>query len=805
MRGSWLLIAVLVGCGDDGPSGPGTLVADPEVVTGCAPGVGGGLTRAKVVECTDELARGRLASGRIGDLVIENELMRVIIRGPGEGYYLQGSSGGGIVDVMSANGEDLVKEIQPSVELAVGAFDEIVITEAGNDAPAEIVVRGPASSLDLISAVLDREPPPLIIEHRYRLAAGSPHLELETRVFAQPGAGEVDTPTLYEAVFLGGRTTAYTTRGVIGASGTTTSYALVYPPGSSDPQLVDIGGIRLVVGPSLDLGVPQRRFLVVGDGSLASVTGPAWELHGDELGTIRGTSAPNVDIEIRQGSTLVTIARTTASGAFSAVVPVGAYTLRATGLGRAPGIDATATVLEDVDTTVAVQAGGTGTLEIRVHDDANRELPARVKIEQAGQDTRIEWADASGRATLPIAPGTWSVSISRGLEYEAFVASSVVVADGQTVAIAATLEHVVDTSGWISLDTHLHSELSTDSTLPIEDRLRAVAGEGVEMPVSTDHDMIVDYAPVIATLGLGAFVGTMIGEEASSIIWGHTNSYPLTPDPSRAGGGAVTWLKKSPGEVFAALRGGNAQRIVQVNHPRDGTTSLFNAIDLDPVTLTARKDPTSLGLPAGTDLSDLRFDAMEINNGARAEDVEQVFGDWLAMVAAGHPACAMGSSDSHGATAFAGEARSFVYVGAGKDDPAIVDPAAIIAAIKARHVVIGSHAFVTAGIVTTAGTSLPGDTVNVTGLAQVTLHIKVQAASWQPLSKIRIYQGRTELRTINLDPQDALPVRFDADVTLPAPADDTFYVVRVDRAGPGDPVVTKNLPAITNPLFAHVD
>jgi hypothetical protein len=175
------------------------------------------------------------------------------------------------------------------------------------------------------------------------------------------------------------------------------------------------------------------------------------------------------------------------------------------------------------------------------------------------------------------------------------------------------------------------------------------------------------------------------------------------------------------------------------------------------------------------------------------------------MVAAGHPATAMGSSDSHAATSFAGEARSYVWVGTGKDDPATIDPAAITAAIKARRVVIGSHAFVTAGIVTAAGTSLPGETANVTGLPQVTLRIKVQAASWQPLSKIRIYQGRTEIRTITLDAQDALPVRFDADVTLPAPADDTFYVVRVDRAGPGDPVVTKNLPALTNPLFAHVD
>jgi hypothetical protein len=545
---------------------------------------------------------------------------------------------------------------------------------------------------------------------------------------------------------------------------------------------------------------------VVGDGSISSVTDRAWALHGLTLGTITGTSAPHVDIEIRDASGApITVARTDASGAFSAQVPGGAYTLRATGLGRAPGPNATASIPEGGQATVAVTPGGAGTLAITVHDEAAAPIPARVMIEQANQDRRIEWVGASGTATLPIAPGTWRVSISRGLEYDAFVATTVVVADGQSVPITATLAHVVDTAGWISLDTHLHSELSTDSTFPIDDRLRAVAGEGVEVPVSSDHDIVVDYAPIIIQLGLADWLGSMIGEEASSLVWGHLNAFPLTPDPTRTGAGAVHWLGKTPTEVFAALRAGSATRIVQVNHPRYGTSSLFDAIDLDPATLTARKDPGSLGLPSTTDLSDLHFDAVEVANGLADQDFEQVFHDYLAMVAAGHPAAATGSSDSHGATAFSGESRTFVWVGLGADDPATVDPAAIIAGIRARHVVVASGAFVTAGIVTASGTSLPGDTVNVTGLAQVTLHVKLQAAAWQPLSKIRIFQGTTEIKTITLDPQDTATVRYDADVTLPPPAADTFYVVRVDRAGPGDPVVTKDLPAFTNPLFAHVD
>jgi hypothetical protein len=459
------------------------------------------------------------------------------------------------------------------------------------------------------------------------------------------------------------------------------------------------------------------------------------------------------------------------------------------------------TVVANMTATASPPAGAGGWLAISVRDDdLGTPLPARVVISQGG-DRRIDWVGASGDATFPIVPGGVDVSVSRGLEYTAFSASQLAVADGQTVAVPVRLAHVVDTAGWISLDTHLHSELSTDSTFPIDDRLRAVAGEGVEVPVSSDHDFVVDYTPIIRELGLDAWLGTMQGEELSSLGWGHINAWPLVVDPSRAGGGAPRWLGHAPGEMFAALRGDDARRIVQVNHPRYGTNSLFDAIDLDPSTLTARRDPAYLGLPPTADLSDLSFDAVEVANGLASDDFEQVFGDWLAMVAAGHPAAATGSSDSHGASRYAGEARTFVWVGIGADDPRAFDPIAIDDAIRARHVVVGTGAFVTAGI---AG-SLPGDTVDVTAGAQVALHVRVQAPPWQPLDRIRIFDsGARVVANIPLDHADTTTVRYDADVMLPAPTSDTFWVVRVDPAGPGEPVLHGPMPAFTNPVFVHV-
>src|SRR5205085_10122415 len=182
------------------------------------------------------------------------------VRGPGEGYYLHGSYGGGIVDAARIGGEDLVKEVEPVVDLTGGAFDELVITEAGDDGPAELVVRGPATALDLVTAAVNRPVPPIIVEHHYRLAAGATELELETHIFTQAGA-EVTGHEIYDALFMGGRAPAFLPgRGFtdgqgaadfVATGGTTTSYGLVYPADVSSLQIVSLGGIRIALGPNI--------------------------------------------------------------------------------------------------------------------------------------------------------------------------------------------------------------------------------------------------------------------------------------------------------------------------------------------------------------------------------------------------------------------------------------------------------------------------------------------------------------------------------------------------------------------------
>jgi len=797
-------VVLVTACGDDAPpSGPQKLTPDPDVETGCTQPITDDRARAKVIECAGELASGRLAAGRMGDFLLENDRVRVVIRGPGAGYYLHGGSGGGIIDAVRRTdtgwSEDLVKEILPAVDLTVGAFDELVITEAGDDGPAELVVRGPASQLELIAAAGTREVPDVIIEHHYRLAPGATELEMITRVFPKDG-GEDTSHDLYDAMFVGGRATSFVpgkgpalgqTQGdFVATSGTTTSYGLVY---GEDLTLIDLAGIRLVQGASVDAAGTTHYFLI-GDGSIASITAQGWAHREVETLSYDVRATPGVDILVTDAAQKqITVARPIGTNATIVVPAVGVYSMQALAVGAAPG-----DVIPLSNSAVA-ERGPSGTLAITVRDDtSSTPLPARVVIDDGTSD-RIVWTDATGTLEVPVAPGTLRVSISRGLEYDAFVASSVVVADGATVPVDARLERVVDTAGWIALDTHLHSELSTDSTFPVDDRIRAVAAEGIEVPVSTDHDMITDYNPIIHELGLDDWLGTLIGAEVSSLIWGHLNGFPFIPKPDRTGNGAPSWLARSPAEVFQAMHDTGNNAIVQINHPRDGSSSLFDALDLDPTTGIAHANPATLGLPSTTDLSDLSgADAVEVANASSQGDFETVFDDWMKLVKIGSKTCATGSSDSHGASRYAGEARTYVWVGAGNDNPATVDPEAIVAAIRARHVVVGTGAFVTANI----GAAIPGDTAQVTGTFQ--LHIKVMAAPWRPLARIRIYQGGQELQSITLDPLDTNPTRYDAMIALTAPTADTFYVIRVDGSGSGAPVNDDMMPSFTNPIFVDV-
>ena len=237
--------------------------------------------------------------------------------------------------------------------------------------------------------------------------------------------------------------------------------------------------------------------------------------------------------------------------------------------------------------------------------------------------------------------GEYLVYVSRGPEYDVDV-HRVKVAPGQRVQIGARLVRSVETPGYLSGDFHLHARGSIDSGLAYDRRVLSLAGEGVEVAVSTDHNYISDYAPYIRSGELQPFITSVVGLELTTFEAGHFNAFPLEYDVESANRGSFQWQDQPPGLIFEELRQRGslspAETIVQVNHPRDAILGYFEQHNVDPITSTVTlpfREPgatitDTIAVPTSpafyTEIDGVfestfswNFDAIEIFNGKRME------------------------------------------------------------------------------------------------------------------------------------------------------------------------------------------
>jgi len=813
---AWVCAWATAGCGGGAGDDEDTLREDPAVERGCrASAPAAGQTRAKYVECSEEIPRGRLASARLGDVVLESSRARFVIRQLGEGHFLLGSGGGQPIDATLTGGEDVLKELIPLFALNAGDYKQLVIVDAGGAGPAEVVVRGPMLRPPVLAATIGGRPIDGILEQHYILPPDASRLLIRT-VIRAGSTGKVPSGAVADVVFLGGDARVFLPGSgfehegagngeYLASQGLGVSYAMVYQPAMQvGVRVLDTGGILGVLGPDARTGHPVERWLVVGDGSVAALTDQARELIGGPSGVLAGNlgaAGAGVPVLISDAAMRpLTVARADASGAFRVSLPPGQVDVRVDSPDRAPGTGLAATISAGSTTMVAPALPPQGTLALTVLDSARATSPARLTLTGAAQRT-IYLGPSATPHQLALPPGGYHVAVSRGMEWS-LAEADVTITAGQTTTQELTLTRLLDTAGWVAADLHLHSEMSTDSTMPLPERIRSCAAEGLEYVVSTDHDFISNYDDLIDELGLP--LGAASGEELSSVVWGHLNAWPMVAQPTRSGAGAVRWDDRSPGQVFDALREGDPLRVVQVNHPRFGGGSLFDVIDLDPLTARARRDPGALGLPATTNLNDFDFDAVEVANGIGDEDFEEQLADWLALVRSGHPAAATGASDSHGPSALAGVPRTYVFVGVGNDtSPTTLDDRLIARAIKERRVMVSGGAFVTFTVARPGGgVASIGDTVTDSD-GEIEVAIQVQAPPYLALRAVRVIVGASTTM-VTLDAADRAVLRYAATLRLPV-SGDSAVVVLVEPASDGDPVIGKRIPSLANPILVDAN
>jgi len=430
------------------------------------------------------------------------------------------------------------------------------------------------------------------------------------------------------------------------------------------------------------------RYFIVGDGDVASISDVAYGLLGNQTGTLLGRLRQEGSGEGLAGTSIVVVGadgakvtqiKADVGGRFQAKLRPGTYSLVVVRDGyaseRTDGVVITADATTQQELTLAQPA----TLVVTVVEQGVGRVPAKVSLIgttppehvgaaprswlfdlSIGEDFRytdfvpdeagnadtlryIEHFDYADDGTLRMVarPGSYTVVVGRGIEYDRFELPIILEA-GKTVTVNATLNRVVDTTGYIGGDFHLHSVFSLDSNASLPDRIASYAGEGVEYAVSTDHNFVVDYRATIEKLGMQRFINSAIGLELTTIDRGHFNGFPLDRGPGVVDAdnniasrtyGSFEWALRNPQDIFNDLRAlgrkdaaGVPQPIVlQVNHPRDTILGYFDQYGVDADTVEV-KGQSGLIAPDvqqhpefSKDVFSFDFDAIEVFNGKRFE------------------------------------------------------------------------------------------------------------------------------------------------------------------------------------------
>ncbi len=399
-----------------------------------------------------------------------------------------------------------------------------------------------------------------------------------------------------------------------------------------------------------------------------------------------------------------------------------------------------------------------------------------------------------GVGVVAIPLGTYDVTFSRGIEWT--ISTQRVTVTTKGVELRGRIRHVIDTPGWASGDFHVHAASSPDSHVPMRDRVYEFVADGVDMIVSTDHNVVANYQPIIDELHAEKLLSSATGDEVTTGSWGHFGAFPLPHDMDNEGHGAIAVRSKTAAGIFSSIRAVAPDAIIDVHHPRlEAATGYFTLGKFDDVHDTSTRKGFSYD-----------FDAIEVLNGyqdTNRRTIERVMTDWFALLDRGHLVTATGNSDTHHLKYnLGGYPRNYVRVD--HDEPGVVTGADMARGIKAHH------AFFTTGPIVgfRIGTTDIGDLAPAPG-GKATATIIVRAAPWVSVSRVMLYVGGKEVKRW-IVPEGHAVDRFRETYELVVP-NDTYTLVRVEGDHSLSPVVGGGRDvsvtpfALTNPIFLDAD
>ena len=325
---------------------------------------------------------------------------------------------------------------------------------------------------------------------------------------------------------------------------------------------------------------------------------------------------------------------------------------------------------------------------------------------------------SNGEVNLQLPMGRYQIIAGRGMEWS-IDHQWITVSDRTSSPLTLSIKREVDTEGFISCDTHVHTYTHSrhgDATL--DERLITIAGEGIELPIATDHNLHIDYAPRVHELGIGRFFTPVIGNEVTTKI-GHFNIFPVpvnSPLPDHTLG---NW-----GDIVKSIRTTTGATIIILNHARDVHSGVTPFAPGRHNSLTGRSLQNGLFMPNAMEL---------INSGATQTNYLQLYRDWFGLLNRGLEVTGIGCSDSHDvARHFIGQSRTYIRVD--DDTPGNIDTVAAVQALANGHANLSYGLFTTMQVNKKFGA---GDLA--TGEDKFVATIRVQGPSWVTARQVDLY------------------------------------------------------------------
>ena len=373
---------------------------------------------------------------------------------------------------------------------------------------------------------------------------------------------------------------------------------------------------------------------------------------------------------------------------------------------------------------------------------------------------------SNGIAHINLPAGKYKVYATRGFEY-GVDSVEVVINPGDRINKIMRIDREVDTDGWISSDTHIHTfTYSRHGDATMEERAITIAGEGIELPILTDHNVHVDILPFVQMMNIDKYYTPVVGNELTTKV-GHFNIFQMTPGQQVIDPDAKDWK-----EIQKKINDKENTKAIILNHARD----IHNGFR----PFGPERHLSGAGM--NVDMNVFPANAMEVmNSGSQQTHIMNLFHDWFGMINRGYHLTPVGSSDSHDVSRYiVGQGRT--YIKGNDTDPSSINVDAAIQNFKKGNVIVSSGLMAKIKVNDQYG---PGDLAPTSEKTTVTL--EVWGPSWARADNVSLYANGHKMREERIEDNGKAGLKWKKTWDVNVSGHDVFLVVIAEGPGSGMP------------------